>query len=71
VVPQVVASGSGTSVHDEVPLHVTLRQSVDAQVTNVPLQLPPRHTSLNVQGSESLQATWVRHCQVPPVFVQR
>jgi hypothetical protein len=64
-------SGCGVSVHEELPLHVTLRHSVDAQVTLVPLQLPPKHRSLNVQGSESLHATCVRQAQVPPAFVQR
>jgi hypothetical protein len=71
VVPQVVVSGCGASLHALVPLQVTLRQSVDAQSTDVPLQLPPKHRSLNVQGSESLHATWVRQAHVPPALVQR
>jgi hypothetical protein len=69
--PQAVVSGSGASVQELVPLQVTLRHSVEAQVTDVPLQLPPKQTSLNVQGSESLHATCVRQAHVPPALVQR
>ena len=53
-----------------VPLQVRVMQSVDVQVIDVPLQVPPKHASLYVHGSPSLHATPVRHSHVPPVLVQ-
>ena len=44
--PQVVVSGSGVSVHVLVPLQTEVRQAVEVQLTEVPLQLPPEQTSL-------------------------
>jgi hypothetical protein len=43
--PQVVVSGSGVSVQLLEPLHVLVMQDVDVQVTEVPLQLPPKQRS--------------------------
>ena len=54
-----------------VPLQVRVMQSVDVQVIDVPLQVPPKHASLYVHGSPSLHATDVRHSQLPPALVQR
>jgi hypothetical protein len=45
VVPQVVVSGSTVSVHVLVPLQVEVRQAVEVQVIEVPLQLPPKQAS--------------------------
>jgi hypothetical protein len=37
----------------------------------VPEHTPPEQKSFSVHASPSSQAVLVRHCQVPPVFVQR
>ena len=70
VVPQVVVSGSGVSVQLLVPLQAELMQAVEVQLTEVPLQLPPKQTSLYVHALPSLHGTDVRHAQVPPALVQ-
>jgi hypothetical protein len=46
VVPHDVDEGFGVCVQVLVPLHVEFMQSVEAQVTAVPLQLPPKQASL-------------------------
>jgi hypothetical protein len=70
VVPQVVDEGLGVSVQVLVPLQVRVRQSVEVQVTGVPLQLPPEQVSPQVQAFPSLHAAAVRQAQVPPALVQ-
>ena len=45
VVPHVVDVDLGVSVQVLVPLHVKVMQAVDVQVTEVPLQLPPKQRS--------------------------
>jgi hypothetical protein len=71
VVPHVVDEGFGVSVHVLVPLHVEFMQSVDVQVTVVPVQLLPEQASLKVHRLPSSHATDVRQAQVPPELVQR
>jgi hypothetical protein len=70
VVPQLVADDFGVSVHDDVPLHVRVMQSVVVQSIGVPSHSPPPQTSPQVQGSPSSQAALVRHSQTPPTWVQ-
>ena len=43
--PHVVDEGFGVSVQVLVPLHVLVMQVVSVQVTEVPLQLPPKQRS--------------------------
>ena len=69
--PHTVDEGFGVSVHALVPLHAELMQSVDVQVTVVPVQLLPEQASLKVHRFESSHATDVRQAQVPPALVQR
>ena len=45
VVPHVVDVDFGVSVHVLVPLLVFVMQAVSVQVTEVPLQLPPKQRS--------------------------
>jgi hypothetical protein len=71
VVPQVVEEGRGVSVQALVPLQVRVMQSVDVQVIDVPLQLPPEQVSPQVQALLSLQDGLSRHAQEPPALVQR
>ena len=69
--PQAVVDGFGVWVQLLVPLHVLVMHAVSVQVIDVPRQDPPEHASLYVHGFESSHPTAVRHCQMPPVFVQR
>ena len=71
VVPQVVVSGNGVSVHVAVPLHSRSMQSVSVHSMGVPAHPPVPQTSPYVHSSPSSQVALVRHCQIPPTFVQR
>ena len=68
--PQDVVTGSSTSVHVLVPLHVRLVQSSLVHVTVVPEQIPEPQVSPHVQLSPSLQVAEKRHSHVPPALVQ-
>ena len=69
--PHVVEAGFGVSVQLLVPLQAEVMQSVDVQVTAVPVQLEPEQASLKEHRSPSSHPTEVRQAQVPPALVQR
>jgi hypothetical protein len=69
-VPHDVVPGRKVSVQLAVPLHARWVQAVEVQVIAVPWHVPPPQASPWVQALPSSQAVPVRHCHVPPAFVQ-
>jgi hypothetical protein len=59
--PQSCGQDAGVSPQSHVPL---------PQSDEPPVHVPPLHASPTVHAFPSSHAVLVRHCQVPPVFVQ-
>jgi hypothetical protein len=60
----------GVSVQVAVPLHDRAMHVVLSQLTAAPVQAPALQESECVHASLSSQRAPVRHCQIPPSFVQ-